>query len=270
VGVFAEDGQRRFALTPLGDTLRSDVPGSQQAGAIMAGEEHYRAWGELLFCVRTGQTGFDKIYGRPIFDYLADNPEAAWIFDKAMVAVHGTETAAMLDAYDFSAFGVLVDVGGGNGSLLTQVLQKNPKLQGVLYDLPHVVQRAHAGLEAAALTGRCQTIGGSFFVAVPPGGDAYLLRHIIHDWDDAKALTILRNIRKVIPPTGRLLVVESVIPPGNDPGFAKLLDLTMLVIPGGMERTEIEYRALYEKAGFRLQRIVPTAAEVSVIEGSPN
>jgi hypothetical protein len=269
VGVFTEDDQGRFALTPLANQLRSDMPGSQRSLAIMMGEEHYRAWGELEHSVRTGQPAFDRIFGKGVFEYLSEHPDSARIFDEAMVGVHGAESSAMCDAYDFSAFGTLVDVGGGNGSLLATVLKRTPRLQGVLYDLPHVIERAKASLQSAGLAGRCRTEAGSFFEKVPAGEDAYLLRHIIHDWDDERSLTILRNVRKVIPSKGKLLVVEGVIPPGNGPSFTKLLDLTMLVIPGGMERTESEYRELYGKAGFRLERVVPTRQEVSVIEGVP-
>ena len=267
VGVFAEDGPGRFVLTPLAQCLRSDLPGSQRGLAIMSGEEHYRAWGELLYSVQTGQPAFDKLYGMPVFDFLSKHPEQAKIFDAAMVGVHGRETAALIEAYDLSGITVLADIGGGNGSLLTGVLQKYPAMRGLLYDLPPVVERATANLQAARLLERCQVIGGSFFESVPSGADAYLMRHIIHDWDDAKAVSILRNVHRVIGKDGRLLVVEGVIPPGNDPSFGKLLDLTMLVVPGGKERTEDEYQALYRAAGFDLTRIVPTKAEVSVIEG---
>jgi SAM-dependent methyltransferase len=267
VGVFAEDDRHRFALAPLGDCLRGGVPGSKRSMAITSGEEHYRAWGELLYSVQTGRPGFDKLYGMPIFDYLARHPEQAKLFDETMVGVHGRETGPMIEAYDFSGIGVLADVGGGNGSLLTAVLRAYPSLKGILYDLPHVAERARANFAAAGLADRCQAIGGSFFDSVPAGADAYLLRHIIHDWDDERSTRILRNIHRVLPDGGRLLVVESVIPPGNEPSFAKLLDLTMLVLPGGEERTREEYERLYAGAGFRLTRVVPTDADVSVIEG---
>jgi hypothetical protein len=269
VGVFAEDGAGRFGLTPLAERLRGDVPGSQKALALMMGDEHYRAWGELEHCVRTGETGFRKVYGKEIFDYLAEHPAAAKVFDEAMVGVHGGESSPMCDAYDFSGLGTLVDVGGGNGSLLAVVLRRFEHLRGVLYDLPHVVERAGANFQAAGLADRCRVVGGNFFEQVPPGGDAYLLRHIIHDWDDDRSVQILGNVRRAIGPGGKLLVVEGVVPAGNAPSFTKLLDLTMLVIPGGLERTKAEYAALFARAGFRLSRVVPTRSEVSVIEGVP-
>jgi hypothetical protein len=267
LGVFAEDGQHRFALTPLAQCLRTDVPGSQRSLAIMAGEEHYQAFGQLLYSVQTGHIAFDKLYGMPVFAFLQNHPEQAKIFDEAMVGVHGRETAVMLDAYDFSGIGILADLGGGNGSVLTAVLRKYPALRGILFDLPGVVERAKANIQAAGLVERCQVIGGNFFDSVPSGADAYLLRHIIHDWDDEKSSTILQNIHRAMGKDGRLLVVESVIASGNDPSFVKLLDLAMLVIPGGKERTEEEYRRLYEAAGFHLTGIMPTSSEINVIEG---
>ncbi|HJT75946.1 MAG TPA: methyltransferase, partial [Gemmataceae bacterium] len=235
--------------------------------AVMAGEEHYRSYGELLYSVQTGRTAFEKVYGEPVFDFLSHHPGQASLFDQAMVSVHGRETGAMLAAYDFAGVSVLADVGGGNGSVLTAVLQKYPAMRGVLFDLPAVAERAKADLRAAGLAERCQVVGGSFFEAVPGGADAYLLRHIIHDWDEERCGQILRNIHRAMNEGGRLLVVEGVVPPGNGPSFTKLLDLTMLAIPGGRERTREEYEALFRAGGFRLTRVVPTEAEVSVIEG---
>jgi hypothetical protein len=269
VGVFAEDEQGRFRLTPLAEQLRKDVPGSQHAMAVMLGEEHFRAWEELEYSVRTGKPAFNHVFGKGIFDYMTERPETARTFDAAMVSVHGRESEAMCDAYDFSAFGTVVDVGGGNGSLISVVLRRNPGLRGILYDLPHVVERAKGNLQEVGLSDRCQAIGGSFFTSAPAGGDAYVLRHIIHDWYDEDCLKILGNIRKVLPASGKVLIVEGVVPPGNGTSFTKLLDLAMMVVPGGMERTAEEYRDLYARAGFRLTRIVPTKSEVSVIEGMP-
>lgn len=185
-----------------------------------------------------------------------------------MTGIHGRETGAILDAYDFSGIEVLADIGGGNGSKITAILQRYPSMKGILFDLPHVVERARERIEAAGLRDRCQLVGGNFFVSVPAGADTYLMRHIIHDWDDEKSHSILRNCHGAMPAGGKLLVVESVIPPGNEPFKGKFLDLTMLLIPGGRERTADEYRALYERAGFELARIVPTSMEVSVVEGA--
>ncbi len=268
-GIFRETADGTFALTPLAEPLRSDVEGSKRAMAIMMGEEHYRAWGELLHSVRTGETAFDHIYGKPFFDYLADHPEKAANFDAAMVDVHGRETDAILDAYDLSDVTTLADVGGGNGSVLRAALVRDPHMQGLLFDLPSVVARAQRDIERDGLANRCRLVGGDFFEAVPEGADAYLLRHIIHDWPDDKSVEILRTVRRAIPPHGRLLILESVLPPGNEPFFGKMLDLTMMVIPGGRERTAEEYRSLLDAAGFRLNRIVPSRSEISVVEGVP-
>lgn len=267
VGLFEEDPAGQFSLTELGEYLRDDVPHSQRAVALMMGNEHYRAWGELLHSVRTGECAFEHVYGQNIFAYMQEHAETAQIFDRAMVGIHGRETAAMLAAYDFSDLGTLVDVGGGNGSLLIEALRQNPTLRGVLFDQSDTIERAQANVAASGVADRMQCVAGDFFRAVPSGGDAYLLRHIIHDWDDAKSTIILKNIHQSMTHDGRLLLVESVIPPGNEPSFGKLLDLAMLVLPGGQERTQPEYSRLYEQCGFRLTQIVPTRSEVSVIEG---
>ena len=266
VGIFADNGRREFELTPLARCLLTNTPGSQHALAIMSGEEHYKAWGELLYSIETGKIAFDKLYGMPVFDFLSRNVEQAKTFDAAMVGVHGRETAAMTDAYDFSQFGILADIGGGNGSLITSVLKKHPTLKGILYDLPGVTERAKSALAEAGLADRCQVIGGSFFESVPSGADAYLMRHIIHDWDDDKSMTILHNVHKAMKENGRLLLIEGVISDDNSPSFGKLLDLTMLTIPGGKERTADEFQDLFKASGFELTRIIPTTAEVSVIE----
>ncbi|MSU77746.1 MAG: methyltransferase [Gemmataceae bacterium] len=268
VGIFEEDAAGRFGLTPMAECLL-DVHGSQRAVALMMGDEHYRSWGELLYCVQTGKPGFDHVYGKPIFDWLSEHPEEANIFDAAMTGFHGPETQAMIEAYDYAGINMLVDVGGGNGTVISAVLKKNPAMKGILYDLPNVIDRAKKNLADAGLASRCETIAGSFFESAPAGGDAYQMRHIIHDWTDEQCHTILTHIRKVIPKSGKLLVIEMVIKPRNEPQPAKWLDLNMLVLPGGKERTEAEYRVIYAKAGFDLTRIVPTPTEVSVIEGKP-
>ena len=269
VGIFSEGGDQRFSQTPLSEGLRKDVPGSQWAMAVMMGEEHYHAWGDLRESVRTGQTAFDRLYGKPLFEYLGEHPEHARVFDAAMTSIHGRETQAVLDAYDLSGIGVLADIGGGNGSNLIGILGRYPEMKGILFDLLHVVERAAANLERAGLSNRCEVVGGDFFGSIPIRADAYFLRHIIHDWDDEKAGLILRNIRTSMPQGARLLVFEHVLPPGDEPSFGKLLDLNMLLLPGGVERTADEFRRLYEGSGFRLTRIVPAQGDLSVIEGEP-
>ena len=267
VGIFAEVDTHRFCLTPLAEPLRSGVTGTQWSLALMMGEDQYRAWGNLADTLQTGDNAYEKIFGKPLFERLAEQPEKARIFDDAMTGIHGRETGAILDAYDFSGINVIADIGGGNGSKITAILQKHPEMQGILFDLPHVVERARPKIEASGVSDRCQLLSGDFFQSVPSGADAYVMRHIIHDWDDEKSHTILHNCHAVMSQGNKLLVVESVIPPGNEPFMGKFLDLTMMLIPGGKERTEAEYRKLYDRSGFELVRIVPTSTEVSIVEG---
>jgi len=266
VGIFAEDVDQRFTLTPLAEGLRSDGFSSQRSLAIMMGAELYRSWGNLLPAVRTGERAFDKTFGMPFFQYMTEHPERHRAYDAAMTGAHGAETEPMLDAYDFSAFRTVIDVGGGNGLVLAALLNRHPAAQGVLFDLPDVVEGARPIISDLGLIDRCQVVGGDFFSSVPAGGDAYLMRHVIHDWDDEQAVSILGNCRDAMNGDGRILVVESVIPPASEPSFGKWLDLMMLVV-GGRERTEAEYRRLFSEAGLTLSRVVPTAHEVSVIEG---
>ena len=267
-GIFREEGVRRFDHTPLSACLRSDVEGSYRSAAQML-HRVYPAWDGLPHAVLTGESGFSKVFGRPLFDYIGANPELAPIFDAGMTAIHGYETAAMLDAYDFSAVQVLADIGGGNGSLISAVLQRYPKLKGILFELDHVTERTQGNFKGSGLQDRCSVIKGNFFDSVPSGADAYLMRHIIHDWTDEQSVQILKNCRKVLPSNGRLLIVEAVVPSGNEPSLAKIFDMIMLVFPGGLERTEEEYRRLFEQADFQLTSVTPTASVVSVIEGRP-
>ena len=266
IGIFAEGPPRQFSLTPMAEALQSDIPGSKRALALMSGDEQFRAWAEIDYSIQTGKKAFDKVFGKPIFDYLGDHLDKARIFDAAMVGIHGRESNAVHDAYDFSKIGTLADIGGGNGSQLIALLKSHPTMKGILFDLPHVIDRAKAQIESAGLSNRCRLVAGDFFQNVPDGADAYFMRHIIHDWEDEKSLTILRNCHRAMPAHGKLLLVESVIPPGNEPFGGKFLDLVMLLIPGGKERTKDEYQTLFEKAGFTLSKIVPTSTEVSIIE----
>lgn len=267
-GIFAEGEPRQFSLTPLAEPLQSDVPDSKRALALMSGDEQFRAWAEIEYSIQTGKIAFDKVFGKPIFDYLGENPDKARIFDAAMVGIHGRESDAILDAYDFSGINVVADIGGGNGSQIAGILQRHTEMKGILFDLPHVIERAKHQIESAGVSDRCELVSGSFFESVPTGADAYMMRHIIHDWDDEKSLTILRNCHQAMSADGKLLVVESVIPPGNEPFGGKFLDLVMLLIPGGKERTEDEYRELFDTAGFDLSQVFPTGSEVSVVEAS--
>jgi SAM-dependent methyltransferase len=269
VGVFAEAEDGRFGLTPLGECLQTGSPGSVRAITINHGERLYRAWGDLLHSVRTGEIAFNHIFGMDLWQYAAQNPEAAALVTEAMAEFTTQVSTAVVTAYDFSRFSKIVDVGGGNGTLLLSILQANPQMSGVLFDLPYVVEDARKHIDAAGLTGRCAFVAGDFFEFVSSGGDAYILKNIIHDWDDERALKILQNCHRAMTENGKLLLVEGVIPPGNEPSFGKLVDLNMLVMAGGCERTEDEYRALFAAAGFTLTNLIPIQSPFgfSVIEG---
>ena len=267
VGVCTEMDGGRFGLTPLAGPLQTGVPDSMRAWAIMLGEESYRAWGELLYSVKTGEPAFDHVYHMRRFEYLGQHPDAADVFNTAMTALFGRVHAAVVKAYPFSGFTKVVDVGGGNGFLLTLILKANPHVTGVLFETPTVIQDARRYIEAAGLTARCDTVAGDFFVAIPEGGDAHLLAHVIQSFDDDRSVTILRHCRRAMAPHGKLLLVEPVISPGNAPSFAKLLDLHMLVVTGGRQRTEAEYRTLLGSAGLRLTNVIPTESGESIIEG---
>jgi len=237
-------------------------------------EYQYRSWGEVLHSLQTEETGFKMVFGQELFPYLTEHPAAAAVFNEAMTNMTMQVAAAVVAAYDFTQFGTLVDVGGGSGSLLMAILRANPALRGVLFDVPHVAEEAQKRITAAGLAEQCVVEAGDFFQAVPPAGDAYLLKWIIHDWDDEQSVTILRNCHRAMAKGGRLLLVEAVIPRGNAPFFHKFIDLTMLMLLGGHERTEAEYHALLEAAGFRLTSITPTQSEItqsemSVIEAVP-
>jgi SAM-dependent methyltransferase len=270
VGVFAETADGRFRLTPMAEYLRTGVPGSMRGVADYFGSDwSWRPWGQLLHSVRTGETAFDHVFGEPCFDYLAKHPEESAVFNEGMTGFSSKVGPAVAEAYDFSTFGTVVDVGGGHGMLLTTILKAFPKVRGVVFDAPHVVEGAAGPIRVAGLADRCRTEGGDFFQSVPAGGDAYLMKHIIHDWPDDKAATILKNCRQAVNPGGRLLLVEIVIKPENEPDLGKILDLEMLVLPSGRERTEAEYARLFATAGWRLTRVVPTKSPMQVIEGEP-
>jgi hypothetical protein len=268
VGIFVEVPGGRFGLTPMAECLRT-IPGSARSLAIMRGEWQYEAWGRLLDSVKTGRPAFELIHGERLFDHFVKNPERGKLFDDAMTGVHGRETSAMLAAYDFSGIRTLADIGGGNGDVLLSILKKYPALRGLYFDLPAVAERARANFEVAGVADRCQIVAGSFFETIPAGADAYMMRHIIHDWDDDQSATILRHCRTAMDSGGMLLVVEGIVPPENEPSVSKFFDLAMMVLPGGLERTEDEYRRLFAAAGFRLSRVTKTTTWVSVIEGMP-
>ena len=267
LGILTEREAQRFALTTLGEALKSGAPGSARA-TLMAfcGQWFWRGWEEIVYSVETGKPGFDKAMGMPLFEYLGHHPAEASDFSEAMVGFHGAETPAVAEAYDFSRFKTVVDVGGATGNMLAAILSHHPGPRGVLFDRPHVVGDAPALLKARGVDGRVTITAGDFFETVPAGGDAYVLSHIIHDWDPQQCLTILGHCRQVMKPDGRLLIIETVLPAGDTPHQGKLQDMVMLVFPGGQERTEVEYASLLTKAGFRLTRVVPTSSVVSIVE----
>jgi len=269
VGVFVELDAGHFALTPMASLLQTAVPNSMRALAIMYGEEQYRAWGSLLQSVRTGQPAFDRQFGMDVFEYFRQNPEAGAIFNEAMTNWTTQASAAVAATYDFSRFGSMIDVGGNQGTLLATILRQYPTARGALFDLPHVVATAKDHLAKAGVDNRCTILGGDFFKAVPSGGDAYLLSYVLHDWDDERCVAILAQCRKAIAPNGTLLVIEMVLPEGNEPSFGKWLDLHVLVMASGRERTAEQYRALLLVGGFNLQRLIPTPAGSSIVEATP-
>jgi O-methyltransferase domain/Dimerisation domain len=268
IGIFAEDSNGRFGLTPLATCLQTDIPNSLRASAIIRSEEVYRKpWSHLLHTVKTGETAFQHVYNMGLFDYLAQNPETAGLFDGAMTGYSTTIIDALLAAYDFSSVRQLVDIGGGQGSLIGAILQKYPTMQGILFDQASVLEGAKPLLEALGVADRCQLIAGNFFESIPDGADAYIMKNIIHDWDDEQAITILKNCRNSMAKNAKLILVESVIFPGNEPSVAKLLDLEMLVLTGGKERTEAQHQALFEASGLQLTNIIPTTSWQSIIQG---
>jgi hypothetical protein len=267
-GIFSETENRHFDHTPLSAALCTDAPGSYRAGAQLF-HHLFAGWDGLHHSIQTGEPGFNKVFGAPVFDYIQAHPELGPVFDAGMTSLNFYETAAMLDAYDLTGVNVLADIGGGNGSLLSAVLARHSKMKGILFDLGHVVGRAKERLQAAGLAERCISIEGSFFESIPAGADAYLFRHIIHDWTDEQCTQILGRCRKVIPADGKLLIAEGVIPAGNTPSPAKDLDMTMLTFPGGQERTEAQFRSLLEASGFALKSITPTKTMIHVVEGKP-
>ena len=269
-GVFTETHDGRFALTPMAEVLRSDTPGSLRPMALFSGSEMtWRSWGSLVHAVRTGQPAFDHVHGSDLFEYFRHHPDEWAVFDQLMTTQTAPITRAVAAAYDFSPCKTIVDVGGGRGALALGLLEAYPHLRGVVFDQPAVAAAAKQVIEAAGLAGRCEAIGGDFFTSVPEGGDAYLAKYILHDWDDERCVAILRACRRAVSADGRLLVIELLVPPGEARSYAKSQDVNMLVSLTGRERTEAEYRSLFAAAGFTLARMIPAHGELHAIEGLP-
>jgi hypothetical protein len=267
-GIFEEQHGRMFALNMPAQMLRKGPASLHDLGLWMTDPFHFHVYAETLHSVATGQPAAEKVTGMPVFEYFARDARLSAVFNNAMTAWSGPTVTAALKAYDFSGIRVLVDVAGGHGYVLTSVLRQYPDMRGVLFDLDHVIAGAAPLIEAAGVRDRVETVSGDFFKAVPPGADAYIMKNIIHDWDDERAIAILKNIRTALGGRrdGRVILLEAVIPPGNDPDFGKLIDIEMLLMPGGRERTAEEFAALFARAGFELARIVPTDSPLSVVE----
>lgn len=268
LGVFDEVAPKTFALTPAADLLRSDVPGSLRGMAVFLPDPfHYRIYANVMDSVKTGKPASETTLGMPMFEYLEKDPAYSEVFNDAMTALSAPVARAALEVYDFSGIGTLVDVAGGHGEILISILTVCPTIRGIVCDVAHVVDGARPRITAAGLSDRMQAVACDFFASVPAGGDGYIMKHIIHDWDDERAVVILRNIATAMGATkGRVILLEAVLAAGSAPDFGKFIDMEMLLCPGGRERTADEFRALFARAGFTLTKIVPTKSPVSVIE----
>jgi hypothetical protein len=269
LGIFREAEDRVFELTPVAALLDSDSPNSMRPIALMLGEENYHAWGNLCRAIQDGESPFEAAYGMNAYAYFEQHPDAAGNFNSAMTALVSNENAAILEAFDFSQFNTIVDVGGGHGMLLSAILKRYSAPGGVLFDLPKVVAGAGALLRSQGIEERCRVESGDFYEAVPDGGDAYILSRVLHAFDDERCGRILDTIHAAMPRTGKLLVMESLLQPGNDPSTAKtkLMDVNMLVFaPGGRDRTLEEYNHLFGQAGFQLNRVIRTEGGLAILE----
>jgi hypothetical protein len=269
VGVFAEGPDGKFSQTPASAVLRSNANPSLRALAIMGGTEwHVRGWEQLEYCVRTGKQAMEKVYGMSVFEYFKQHRAEAKNFNDAMTSFSMMDSPAVTEAYSFEGIRSIVDVAGGHGLLLATILSRHPNMRGTLYDLPEVLEGAKTG-PLKSIMDRCTLQSGDMFASVPAGADAYIMKHIIHDWTDEQCVKLLKACRKSVNPGGKLLVVDSVIKPGNEFAPGKFLDLQMLIFPGGWERTEAQFRALFEASGWKLSRVLPMSTPESILEGVP-
>jgi hypothetical protein len=269
VGIFTEVGERNFALTPLAKYLQSDVPGSMRLPAILVGEEwHWQAWGNMFGAVKNGTSAFEFRFGTKISDYFGQNPQQGKVFFEAMMTYSAIINSAILEAYDFSSFSKLVDVGGGLGTLLADILKANPSMTGILFELPPVVERAKQEnhFQSQQIAGRYEIVGGDFLESVPSEGDVYILKQIIHNLNDENAVKLLQNCHHAMSTNGKLLVIDPVIPSNNEPSFSKLLDLQMMVTHGAQVHTANEFQYLMTQAGFQITNIIPTKSPCCIIE----
>jgi len=270
IGVFSETDDRKFELTPISSLLRSDASNSLRDFAVMMGEDWiWQALGELHYSVETGGGAHEKVQGMGSFEFFQKNEKAGKVFNAAMTNFTRAVIPAVTEAYDFSCVSKLVDIAGGHGLLLAGILKANPDLRGILFDLPFVIEGARELLQKENVSDRVELASGDFFELVPAGADAYMMKHIIHDWDDESSKKILQNIRSAMNENGKVLIIEMVVPEGNESHPSKALDILMLVMEGGKERTKDEYKELLAASGFRLTRIIPTKSPYSVVEGEP-
>lgn len=270
VGLLTLSDDEKFGLTPVSRTLVSNGPASMKWFTISElGQEHYGAWGNLAHSVKTGEIAFDNHYNMNCWEYFQTHPEDAAIFNDSMSGMTAAANEALISGYDFSQFKKIADIGGGHGGLITSILNAHPAVSATLFDSPQVIEGAKEKLAAAGVADRCETVAGDFFSAVPGGADAYVMKWIIHDWNDELALRILKNCRQQIPGDGKLILVDCVVPEDNEPHFSKFIDLNMMVMTGGKERTEREFAQLLDAAGFKLQQVIHTHLPTCIIEATP-
>lgn len=269
LGVFRDTGAG-YALTSVGDRLRSDTEASMRDFFLAETDEvHRRSWDHLVDAIRSGRPQPQAVFGMPVFEYYSTHAAEGEQFGKAMWSTSAMSERGVLDSCDFSDAKLIVDIGGGNGSLLRAILSRYSNTEGIVFDLPYMGGQAVAAIRSSELGERCRFESGDFFEAVPPNADVHLLRFILHDWDDEKSIRILRSCRSALAPSGRVLVVEMLVPENNEPGFPQLMDMNMLVMTGGMERNESEYGRLLGRAGFRITQVLSTGSPFSVIEARP-
>lgn len=265
-GIFTEGEDTQFSLTPMAALLQKGPGGMRSMVLHMCETPSWHAWGELLHSVTTGETAFIKANGSEVFPYYVAHPESKEPFDQAMTELSEAMSQAVTKAYDFSQFKKIIDIGGGHAGLLSSILKAYPNPSGVVFDMPQTVEGAKQRLAAEGLQKRCEIVGGDFFQEVPTDGDAYILKFIIHDWDEERALAILKNIHRAMPDGGKLFLVESLVPEANESSFSKFFDVHMMVMTGGRERTAAEYAALFAEAGFKFNKVTPTESLVSIVE----
>jgi hypothetical protein len=267
-GLLVHQDDNRFSLTPMGELLRSDVPNSLYEHALSMGELDVPVWKNMYETLQSGETGAALTFGMEIFDYFDQNPAIGSRFDRLMGNATIATAAGIVNAYDFSPFNTVIDIGGGNGTLMTTILKANPNLHGIIFDLPHVAARTSEHLKQIGVADRCDAVGGDFFDAVPTGGDVYLMKWVLHDWSDERSLTILKNYRAAMTENARLLVVDMVMPEQASPTTREIMwDLHMMVMVNGIERTESQFRELFSQTGFKLSRIIPIETGFCIIEG---